>query len=233
MAENVCPPDHKHGGSSTCARHHHCKCSNCGDAAKRRQRNYRARRTVGRVNSIVPSLGTQRRIQALAANGWTLQHIGALAGSHRQHLSCILQSDHVTRAMRARIARIFDEMWDAFPPETDPKSRALVARSRRYAAAQGWRTALAWDDIDTDPEPAATERTDDVDEIAVELACRGENVKLTTREKEQVVTILHGKRLSDSAIAALLGCPPETPWRIRQRLNLPPNYDAAGELVAA
>lgn len=97
----------------------------------------------------VPTLGTARRIQALAVMGWPLAHIGHVAGMY------VTQINDVAAGRRKRITRAQAEAIDAV-------YRALCAtpgpspRTRTAAARNGWVPAQAWDDIDdpaTQPRP--------------------------------------------------------------------------------
>lgn len=51
-------------------------------------------------------------------------------------------------------------LWQ--PPETNQRQRISASRARKYAKAQGWRSALALDDLEFEPRWApstTTERT--------------------------------------------------------------------------
>jgi len=93
----------------------------------------------------VPTLGTARRIQALAVMGWPLAHIGHVAGMY------LTQINDVVAGRRKRITRAQAEAIDAVyralctTPGPSPRTRTIAARN-------GWVPAQAWDDIDN---PAA------------------------------------------------------------------------------
>jgi hypothetical protein len=59
-----------------------------------------------------------------------------------------------------------------------------------------------------------------IDDVAVDLAIRGEAVKLTAAERRVAVTRLHAERWSDKRIAATLHIVDRTVLRIRQDLGL-------------
>jgi DNA-binding LacI/PurR family transcriptional regulator len=116
-------------------------------------------------------------------------------------------------------------------PETRERvaavARALVAKGRgpstvtaQRALAKGWVSPLAWDDIDNDPEPVTTEATDEIDEVAVTLACDGQKVKLNPVERREAVRRLHAERYTDPLIAETIGCGTKTALLIRQELGL-------------
>lgn len=92
----------------------------------------------------------RRRIQALAALGWTARAIAVASGLPHRRVSelmmavnqrCTLETSAAIRAAYERCCLI------------RPTGRyAELARTR--AALKGWPTPLAWDDIDNDAEPA-------------------------------------------------------------------------------
>lgn len=75
------------------------------------------------------------------------------------------------------------------------------------------------------PVPTATAggpQRRDLDDVAVQRACDGDgSVKLGIGERRVAVQRLHGRGMSDGAIAERLGLADRTVWRIRQELGLP------------
>ncbi|MHC9046781.1 hypothetical protein ACYX8G_19525 [Microbacterium saperdae] len=170
---------------------------------------------------IIPALGTQRRIQALMTLGWSMTAIAGQFGDRRGNVRRILETTTISRRFATKIADAYDELSMKIPYGTDRHSRSMIARTRAYAARRRWLPPLAWDDIDTDTEPAATERSSDVDEVAVRLATEGHLVRLTPAERRACVEILHAKSYSDALIAETIHCTSKTVERIRDELNLP------------
>lgn len=101
----------------------------------------------------VPALGTMRRLRALVAIGWTHTQLAQMLGRKVTNLWKITSGWHdiVTAVTAEQVAALYDECWDR--PQHVPYSDA----ARRAAARRGWVGPLAWDDIDTDPEPPAVE----------------------------------------------------------------------------
>ena len=87
----------------------------------------------------VPGLGTRRRVQALAAIGWSLQKVADRAGVSKQALAGSLRAHRVT----ARVARTIQGIYLELENTPGPSER-----TRRYAATKGWPPPAAWDDID-------------------------------------------------------------------------------------
>jgi hypothetical protein len=175
--------------------------------------------------ALVSSRGTQRRIQALAVQGWSQLEVSRRLGMDRSNANKILAADHVTALTHRRVADLFDVLWDKTPPQHTAEQAASVQRIRERAKRRGWQPALAWDDIDLDAGPARVERAnDDVDDSAVELAIAGEGVDLTPAERRIAVRRLHADGLTDPEIAARLHCSDRTVLRIRfHEFGLPHN----------
>lgn len=100
----------------------------------------------------IPALPTRRRLQALAALGYTTKAISELSGIRADHIGRI-QNGHIqevrVRRTAARAHRVF--MSHGYTPA--PVTQASIA-VRNGAARKGWVAAAAWDDIDRDEYPA-------------------------------------------------------------------------------
>lgn len=221
----VCPADHGHAVNHTCYNSHKCRCTPCRAHANARARRRRQLRAYGRWQAVhVPAVGTQRRLQALVAIGWSQSKLAAHIGTSQANIWNFLfrGAPTVRRDTHERVARLYAELWNTAPEHGGWRSLNAYNRSRNYAAARGWLPPAAWDDIDTDPEPPAVDRDPDyVDDAAVELAIAGHQVPLTAAERCAAVTILNRQHLNDHAIAALLHLDPRSVLRIRARLQLP------------
>jgi len=173
----------------------------------------------------VPARGTQRRLQALVAHGWTQQHLSCEAGFRPNEVHRIMQASLVTGRTHRIVEQLFDRMWQTMPPRTTTVERSNYQRAQSLARAKAWVPALAWDDIDLDDAPARVERAnDDVDESAIELAISGEGVDLTPAERRIAIRRLHADGLTDPEIAARIRCSDRTVLRIRfHEFGLPHN----------
>lgn len=105
------------------------------------------------------AVGLRRRLQALHVLGWSRRQLSARSGIDTITMREIIAGrDVVTIATDARIRALYDALWNQAPPARTQHERAAMERTRRYAAAQGWVSPLAWDD-DTIDDPAATPDT--------------------------------------------------------------------------
>lgn len=142
----------RHQPSRTCYNSCDCRCRACASAAT----SWRKRQARG-WTTRVPIIGPMRRIQALAAMGWTSDAIAAESGINRRDIDRIRvgETPSVNRAMAIKVARLYDRLSMTPPPSTRG-SRA----ARGHALRQGWAPPLAWDEGEID-NPAASPQTGD------------------------------------------------------------------------
>lgn len=111
------------------------------------------------MNTLPPSqAGTQRRIRALCARGWSNQAIeratGLPAGSTARALA---NRRTITPGLASRAAA-YDCLWNRESPRHTPEERQDADAARAHAGRCGWAPPMAWDDdqIDRpDGRPAA------------------------------------------------------------------------------
>jgi transcriptional regulator with XRE-family HTH domain len=106
--------------------------------------------------ALVSSAGTCRRLQALAAAGWSAQCLAARLGVSKTHVCKIIRGRYprVTAATARAVRGLYDELWDQPPPGGTRWEKAAASRTRNHARQQGWPPAQAWDDDEID-DPAA------------------------------------------------------------------------------
>lgn len=92
-------------------------------------------------SALVDATGTVRRIQALAAIGWTLTSTADALGWTLTNLSALRRQTKVIR----RTADAVAELYERRSGTPGPSRAARVLAGRR-----GWVPPLAWNDIDTD-----------------------------------------------------------------------------------
>lgn len=214
----TCPKSrHQHGtrhAYESCG----CRCLPCRAAHAQMINGYRhGRRSQG---VYIPSAGTRRRLQALAAIGISArtiaQHTGVTTHMVRKYRSAVCDT------IRPERAALFADAYNALSDHrgTGPDARRCEALARRF----GWLPPIAYDDdtID-DPDPAVdaaaraalrldapTWDRDELDEIAVEQACNGRRVHLARAERLAAVATLTERGYSEKQISELLGYPART-----------------------
>ena len=290
MRTHTCPPDHKHGLTSTCYVVHLCGCRACMDGnARRRRDRYRllaygryqdahqpiepirqhlqalvdtgmiperiaisagvggatVRRllnsetarfvtgaTARKLLAVTPDSstlaaqgrvngrGTRRRLQALAAIGWNHHEIARRLGYPRWKVNKALEGAYVDIRVHDDIAALYDELWDQQPPTHTRAQRVGRSYALTVARRHGWLPPLAWDDIDTDPAPPTAGQEPLLDEIAIELALAGQNVRLTRDERLEATRRGTERGLSLTPLSDLLGVDVRTIDRDRDDLGL-------------
>lgn len=152
--------------------HFKCRCPKARAEHTRRMKNYRLRRMAGEQPWVDPT-GTRRRLQALLANGWTLNLLGARLG-----ISGSAVSQYASPArlfVEADTARAVDDLYDRLADRRGPSTYNMTRLQRR-----GWLVPLWWDeDTIDDPsyQPPVVEvprPRDDVDAVIVDRLVDGD-----------------------------------------------------------
>jgi hypothetical protein len=94
----------------------------------------------------VPAIGTQRRIQALHAIGWTLSDVAAGIDADRRNFGRIFDQDEVRAETAQAVRDLYRRAWDRPPAEDTPTAAYWARRAREDAAERGWAPPMAWDD---------------------------------------------------------------------------------------
>jgi DNA-binding CsgD family transcriptional regulator len=209
---------HKHG-TTLAYNIDRCRCFQCRVAKSRSAATYRAggRWTDG---TLVPSIGTVRRLRALAAAGVTSRRVAAAAGISYDMVQQLRRGHHrfTQRHIADSVARAYDQLWDKGGVDHDAKCAASMARRH------GYHPPLAWDD-DTIDDPDATpirkytlprDRTI-VDDIAVQEAIAGRRTRLTKAERQAATLLLTERGLGANEIARILATTSRTIVRRRKR----------------
>lgn len=121
----------------------------------------RVRESVAqKLLSVHPSrpvtvVGLIRRVQALAALGWTTTQIAEAADVHPDTVQAFRRGDRTEIHGNAhRLVDAYARLSMRTPPRTNKWEKAIVTRARREAQRNGWPPPLAWDD-DLIDDPAA------------------------------------------------------------------------------
>lgn len=207
---------HKHG-THRAYQADRCRCFLCRVAHAAACRAYR--RGEGFREFQIDATGTRRRLQALAAVGVTGQRIAAQSGLSYDMVIYLRGHTRklVTIAHAATIAAAYDALWDKGGTDADGRRCATQALAAGYALPLEWDEDTI-DDPDARPAPRmARPAAGAVDDIAVERACRGDDIgrPLNAGEKLEAVRILSARKLSSEDIAALLGTTGRTVVRKR------------------
>jgi len=132
-------------------------------------------------NGRLPALGTVRRLQALVAYGYSVEHIAALSGLSVRHLFDLVagRRETVTVRVRNKVADVYERH------STTPGPSNLARTAGR---ARGWAVPGAWDDIDDPnvvPQRGYTSRPDRLAGVLVGRVLRGEASIHTLTDNER------------------------------------------------
>lgn len=164
----------------------------------------------------VSSRGMRRRIQALGTLGWAQTRLARRLGVTQSRMARILTTDvEIPVELHVATAALFDRLWNVRPPHESRYDRAVYTGALDYAQRHGWLPAMAWDDIDNDDEPAATDGDIIVDEVAVDLALTGERVRMTREERHLAIHRARALGYSLEETAQLLGVTSRTVLRVQ------------------
>ncbi len=186
-------------------------------------------------HSVIDATGARRRIQALGTLGWNNAAIARHAGVPANTLGTAIRSrDGITVQLHRAIDRVYEELWNTPAPASTPIERRDRTFTLNRAARAGWAPPLAWDDIDTDPEPQTGDAEPEqiLDAIAIAEAIDGNHPHLTRAERLEALKVLHGRGHWDPALAELLDVSAKTIERDREHLGLESNYLADMEDAA-
>lgn len=186
-----------------------CRCDDTKEIGRVRGKRYRQGR---HAPSFAPVLGSQRRLQALMALGYSLVRLGLAMGIAPQHLRVLLNAHRprVTLQTAAKVAAVYDNLCMTVPEKE--YNNNSVGLTRALAARRGYAPPLAWDDIDNPSEqpqqlvedPVRVHRNDfTVDPVKVARCTQGLLTfgALTTGEKREVLMALTTRGFTPTAIA--------------------------------
>lgn len=158
----------------------------------------------------VPSIGTQRRLQALVALGWSQSKLAAELGLTPANFgTTIHHSGQVYESTARAVRELYERLWHTPPPEESHRDKISASRARSTAAGNGWAVPMAWDD-DTIDDPHAQPVTgdakdDEVDPVAVERACAGERpTKLRPVDRAAAIRRMANDGVAPTTIARRL-----------------------------
>lgn len=129
-------------------------CESCKRAAAAAEQRYELARMHGRSGRVL-AIGTQRRLRALQAIGWTLTAIAEDIGTKRSRVEkwCSEDRTYVYTTTAARVADVYERLCMGRP------TGQWATRTRNMAARKGYAPPLAWLNIDDPSESPAMRPT--------------------------------------------------------------------------
>jgi transcriptional regulator with XRE-family HTH domain len=152
-------------------------------------------------------VGAARRLQALAALGWSAREISRRTGIWPDNLVAIRlgKRKHIVRPeIIDRIINVYDELHMTIPPPSP-----VASRMRSLAAGYGWAPPMAWDDIDDPnerPKHRAVTRPGQIDHAIVQRRLEGDkSVRCNHVEIVEIVRIARDRGWSYDKIERVCG----------------------------
>ena len=189
------------------------------------------------MSGLVPSLGSTRRLRALAREGWPARAIASATKLSPRTVMRIRagQRHWVQAAVAAAIADVYDVVSSLDPARMLPPTRAArdaVRFTRALAARRGWSyTPAAWEGLNIDDptaDPAAENRrarptrSGTADELLELVATRADMSRrleawrrLPVDEKRRAVLTPQLQHLTADEVGELLGITGRTVQRYR------------------
>lgn len=161
--------------------------------------------------AVIASKGSQRRIQALCAVGYSLRWQADAIGTKFPNYQRILRQDKITKSMAERIDELFTRYGFETKRATDTHGKKAITIAKNNAKRHGWVAGAAWDDIDKDKVPNGK-----LQHKRQSLAFRLNQVEndrpATFTDQERLIAIEHLKNLgwSFTRIAETLHMAPAT-----------------------
>lgn len=155
----------------------------------------------------VDATGTRRRIQALAAFGWSITQQAAEVGWTVSNLHALLSRELVQRTTAQTVEDLYDKWSMTEPPSGYARTRVLAV-----ARKHGWFPPLAWDDDSIDdpaafpvlvPPPAGA--APHVDELAIQHRMAGHDRPLSRDGAIELAVRLVGSGWQVRQVAEFVG----------------------------
>lgn len=111
------------------------------------------------VRGYVTAIGSQRRLQALAALGWTREALSARTGLSARTIGDIRRGDQARVFIdhHQAIVGVYEELWNQHP-EDHEISANTASRLRAFALRSGWKRPADLDDDHIDWPDTSTAR---------------------------------------------------------------------------
>lgn len=190
-------------------KHDQPACDRCKRAAAAAQARYDHNRDHGIPGRVSP-LGTQRRLQALIALGYTWTNLDAHLGNRMAEKFGSERLTYVFPSTHAKIFALYESLRDTMPPQTTSKERGAVTKAKRMAARRGWAAPDRWYDID-DPNERPDPGYDDyrnqqdksVDAVVVDRILSGDMTLARSATKAERVEVVARWRADGRALNEL------------------------------
>lgn len=171
----------------------------------------------------ITNVGLTRRIRALYAMGYSGRVQAAAMGITPTWLGAIRDAEQLgspTKAVRRNIVAVYDRLHMHHAPTDTSGQRKGATRARNHAAANGWASPLAWENIDDPAETPSravggSRAWDDYDESRVERILGGDWALAPGSRKRERIAVIERWTGSLAALEEHTGWKIERDYRIR------------------
>jgi len=113
----------------------------------------------------VPACGTQRRLRALVALGWSMKRLGDRIGMEADPVRDVVNGTNpkVLAGTARAVVALYDELWNTRPNPVTRPERVAVTKTVKLAASRGWVVGAYWDDDVIDDPKGKPARANDRD----------------------------------------------------------------------
>jgi hypothetical protein len=165
---------------------------------------------------FVSALGARRRLQALAAIGYTFERLAPIVDYTRYNVRILANGDRdwISSAVDQRIRTAYNRLHMQPPVPANHHEQAGITKVKARAIAKGWAPAFAWDaetidDPNTQPVVApalAPDAADYIDHAAVLARIEGDrDVELNRAEQLELVHRMTAAEWGQKQIEARTG----------------------------
>lgn len=148
---HVCPPDHRHGASSTCYIIHKCRCFPCGLATSERSRRRAIAHAAGTFDSgLVDAAPAREHLELLRSTGLGYKRVAELAGIGTTAVAQLIYgrkgslSDPRRGEVLKRVSRKTSEAILAVTPSLELLGDHVLVPARPYARRLEALVAIGW-----------------------------------------------------------------------------------------
>lgn len=184
-----------------------CRCTDCKAAHARNRKRQRVLPTP-----TVSTVGTVRRLDALACLGWSTAELSRQLGMHRSYLLKVRERATVEQGTARKVAHLYDELCMTLAHTPTANRTAADARARGYAPPLAWDEGTL-DDPKAKPHGTASRAPlgdSDVDEAVIDRFLAGEHrIPTTTAERREIARRWVAAGRSLAALGRVTGWKPE------------------------
>lgn len=148
---HACPPDHKHGATSTCYVSHKCRCLPCGFGQSERNRVRAMEQLAGTYDSgLVPAAPVREHLELLRASGLGWKRVARLSGIGETAVSQLIygrkgsNSDPRKGETLKRVSRRTANAILAVQPSLELLGDNALVRAEPYARRLEALVAIGW-----------------------------------------------------------------------------------------